>query len=69
VEIAKGRIGIALTVWCGYPDCYRWRFLQSNRLRGAEREARDAGWRLSRRYGWVCDHHAGPRLKIANPPA
>jgi hypothetical protein len=49
-----GHITTTLTVWCGHPDCAMWEYCESKTLREAHYEAKDKGWVLTRKYGWLC---------------
>ena len=45
------------TVWCGYGDCIEWsQYCTPTKKETAER-ARDEGWVLTKKYGWICDNH------------
>ncbi len=48
----KGRMRRYYTVWCGC--CAQWHGLEANKWPRVAQEARDAGWRYTRRYGWLC---------------
>jgi hypothetical protein len=56
----KCRISVTLTVWCGgLPDCDEWLHLEAAQKRHGAREAKRAGWKLTRERGWLCPRCAG----------
>lgn len=51
-EHFRGYISTEHTVWCG--RCDVWDQLAEHTLKGTIQEVQKAGWRRSRKYGWLC---------------
>lgn len=48
----KGRIRIALTIHCAL--CNWWEDLDGSKILPAAKQARESGWKFSKKNGWIC---------------
>lgn len=48
----RGVITKQLTVFCGL--CDEWMYLTEVKLKPAHNEAKEKGWKLTRKNGWLC---------------
>ena len=51
-DYAKGEIRKTYEAWCGI--CSDWVHLQRSTYAGAEKTARQLGWKKTTAHGWVC---------------
>ena len=53
IEITKGEIRTRKEIWCGVCGC--WEYLEHcGRGCFVIAEAKEKGWKRTRKYGWVC---------------
>lgn len=55
----KGHFVTMVSVWCGL--CEIWMDLDETKKRKCATDAKSAGWRLTRKHGWLCPECAGPK--------
>ena len=48
----KGHFVTMVSVWCGL--CVEWVELDEVKKRKCAKQAKQAGWRLTRKHGWLC---------------
>ena len=54
--MVKGKITKEYTFWCGNQECSCWRQVSGYNKKEAIQEARNLGWKLTKKYGWICPY-------------